>query len=234
MVRQYVIKPLSLHQRCHTIDINKPINKLRLNGQFSLSEMHSWMHYCIPELSEKPPAEDEAIFYFINTFLGTQLEIYYKQNEASFRSENISTISILKDALTKKATDKKVVLNISLDTNPESTVYTLRCIHPMLEYHMILAKKVNLIDGLKELLVNENDTNFLLPEYKEILDNADKYKEEYKRSPSHLERLYGMITDLFIDKFKFIGQNVKNKVPQLMDKLDNYDPDELVKFFHNP
>ena len=41
----------------------------------------------------------------------------------------------------------------------------------------------------------------------------------------------GMITDLYIDKFKFIGQNVKNKVPTLIEKLDNYDPDELIKFF---
>ncbi len=43
-----------------------------------------------------------------------------------------------------------------------------------------------------------------------------------------------MITDLYIDKFKFSGQNVKNKVPQLIEKLDNYEgPDELIKFFNN-
>ena len=113
IVKQYVIKPLSLHQRCHVIDDKRPINKLKLTGTFSLSEMHSWLHYCIPELPEKPPADNEINFNFINTFLGTQLEMTYKQNEASFRSENVSTISILKDILTKKATDKKVVVNIS-------------------------------------------------------------------------------------------------------------------------
>lgn len=114
IVKQYVIKPLSLHQRCHMIDDKRPINKLKLTGAFSLAEMHSWLHYCIPEVPEKPPSESEITFYFINTFLGTQLEVSYKQNEASFRSENVSTISILKDVLTKKATDKKVVLNINL------------------------------------------------------------------------------------------------------------------------
>ena len=105
---------MSLHQRCHVIDDKRPINKLKLTGSFSLSEMHSWLHYCIPELPEKPPADNEINFNFINTFLGTQLEVNYKQNEASFKSENVSTISILKDVLTKKATDKKVVLNINL------------------------------------------------------------------------------------------------------------------------
>ena len=40
------------------------------------------------------------------------------------------------------------------------------------------------------------------PEYKEILENAEKYKEEYKRSPSHFERLYGMIHRNTWNKFK--------------------------------
>jgi len=42
-----------------------------------------------------------------------------------------------------------------------------------------------------------------------------------------------MITDLYIDKFKFNGQNVKSKVPTLIEKLDNYDPDDLIRFFQN-
>ena len=32
---------------------------------------------------------------------------------------------------------------------PDSTAYTLRCIHPMIDYHMVLAKKVHLVDALK-------------------------------------------------------------------------------------
>lgn len=83
------------------------------------------------------------------------------------------------------------------------------------------------------MAIHENNTTFLTQDYLEILQNADKYREEYKRSPSHLERLYGMITDLYIDKFKFTGQNVKNRVPQLIEKLDTYDLDELIKFFQS-
>ena len=36
-----------------------------------------------------------------------------RQEEAVFRSENVSTISILKDAMSKKATEKKITLNIT-------------------------------------------------------------------------------------------------------------------------
>ncbi len=78
ILKQYSIKPLSLHQRCHMIDENRPVNKLQITGNFSLAEMHSWIYYCIPEVSEKHPIENEANFYFLNTFLGTQLEVSYK------------------------------------------------------------------------------------------------------------------------------------------------------------
>lgn len=41
----------------------------------------------------------------------------------------------------------------------------------------------------------------------------------------------GMITDLYIDRFKFKGQNVKSKVPSLLEVLDSYDLDNLIAFF---
>lgn len=40
-----------------------------------------------------------------------------------------------------------------------------------------------------------------------------------------------MITDLYIDKFKFKGQNVKTKVSSLLEILDNYDLNSLLNFF---
>ena len=40
-----------------------------------------------------------------------------------------------------------------------------------------------------------------------------------------------MVTDLFIDQHKFKGQNVKSKVPQLLDILDKYGLDTIIDFF---
>ncbi|XP_054419498.1 Bardet-Biedl syndrome 7 protein isoform X1 [Pteronotus mesoamericanus] len=230
-VRQYLIKPLSLHQRTHCIDPDRPMNTLTLTGQFSFAEVHSWVAFCLPEVPEKPPAGECVTFYFQNTFLDTQLESTYRKGEGVFKSDNISTISILKDVLSKEATKKKINLNISYDINEVSVKHTLELIHPKLEYQLLLAKKVQLIDALKELQVHEGNTNFLIPEYRRILDEADHLQEEYKKQPAHLERLYGMITDLFIDKFKFKGTNVKTKVPLLLEILDSYDQNALIAFF---
>ncbi|XP_048189524.1 Bardet-Biedl syndrome 7 protein isoform X2 [Perognathus longimembris pacificus] len=175
-VRQYHIRPLSLHQRTHFIH-------------------------------------------------------HDRKGQGVFKSDNISTISILKDVLSKEATKRKINLNISYEINEVSVKHTLKLIHPKLEYQLLLAKKVQLIDALKELQVHEGNTNFLIPEYRCILEEADHLQEEYKKQPAHLERLYGMITDLFIDKFKFKGTNVKSKVPLLLEILDSYDQNALIAFF---
>ncbi|XP_038625212.1 Bardet-Biedl syndrome 7 protein isoform X1 [Tachyglossus aculeatus] len=230
-VRQYQIKPLSLHQRTHFIDHDRPMNTLTLTGQFSFAEIHSWVVFCLPEVPEKAPAEECVTFHFQNTFLDTQLESTYRKGEGTFKSDNISTISILKDVLSKEATKRKINLNISYEINEVSISHTLKLIHPKLEYQLLLAKKVQLIDALKEMEVHEGNTNFLIPEYRSILEEADHLLEEYKKQPAHLERLYGMITDLFIDKFKFKGTNVKTKVPLLLEILDSYDQNSLIAFF---
>ncbi|XP_075866756.1 BBSome complex member BBS7 isoform X3 [Microcebus murinus] len=229
-VRQYHIKPLSLHQRTHSIDHDRPMNTLMLTGQFSFAEVHSWVVFCLPEVPEKPPVKC-VTFYFQNTFLDTQLESTYRKGEGVFKSDNISTISILKDVLSKEATKRKINLNITYEINEVSVKHTLKLIHPKLEYQLLLAKKVQLIDALKELQVHEGNTDFLIPEYRSILEEADHLQEEYKKQPAHLERLYGMITDLFIDKFKFKGTNVKSKVPLLLEILDSYDQNALIAFF---
>ncbi|KAG8592859.1 hypothetical protein GDO81_000644 [Engystomops pustulosus] len=192
-VRQYQIKPLSLHQRSHVFDQNRPMNILSLTGQFSFAEIHSWMVFCLPEVPEKPPVGEDVVFYFQNTFLNTQLECSYRKGEGVFKSDNISTISILKDVLSKEATKRKINLNISYDISEESVGHTLKMIHPKLEYQLLLAKKVHLIDALKELQVHEGNTDFLIPEYRCILEEAEKLQEEYKKQPAHLERLYGAL-----------------------------------------
>jgi hypothetical protein len=40
-----------------------------------------------------------------------------------------------------------------------------------------------------------------------------------------------MITDLYIDRHKFKGINVKGRIPQLLEVLDKYDLQNLLNFF---
>ena len=64
--------------------------------------------------------------------------------------------------------------------------------------------------------MQEGSDAFLTPEYLDILskcvvaqyptdtaDHADELQQEFKQQPCHLERLYGILTDLYIDMWKF-------------------------------
>ncbi|KAK8780001.1 hypothetical protein V5799_018658 [Amblyomma americanum] len=110
---EYQIRPLSLHRRSHSVQEDRPLNELKLRGSFSMAEMHAWLVLTLPEVAERPPATDSATLYFVSTFLGTVLSCFYRRGEAIFKSDNISTISILKDVLSKQATRKKISLDIS-------------------------------------------------------------------------------------------------------------------------
>jgi len=44
---------------------------------------------------------------------------------------------------------------------------------------------------MQELQVHEGNADFLIPEYRSILDESAQLLEEYKKQPAHLERLYG-------------------------------------------
>ncbi|CAG7829503.1 unnamed protein product [Allacma fusca] len=234
-VRSFEIKPLSLHVRCHSYDPNRPYNTLTLSGPFSVTEMHSWLTNCIPEMPERAPSSGEASLTFVSSFLDTLLNCHYSKGEANFKSDNISTISILKDCLTKEALKKKMRLDMEFEFNEESVLHTLQLIRPKLDGFLALSKQVALIDALKEIQAHDPEVEHVLSsEYKYILANAEKLRATHKRQPSYLDRLYGMITDLYIDKYKYNGINVKSRVPQLMEVLDRQDFELLVDFFQAP
>lgn len=114
----------------------------------------------------------------------------------------------------------------------ESIEINLSLIHPKLEEQYKLARNVQLIDGLKELQMQEEDLTFMSEEYKEILANADTIQENFKMQPRKLNFLWGIIGDLYNDAAVIKGvHDVRGKMPKLKQILNNYDFDELVHFF---
>lgn len=71
-------------------------------------------------------------------------------------------------------------------------------------------------------------------EYKHILSREKEIMAEFQQQPAYLDRLYGMITDLYIDVFKFQGVQVKNRIPVLLELLtaEKYSYEALLQFFY--
>lgn len=115
-----------------------------------------------------------------------------------------------------------------------SVKHTLDLLRPKLERQLDLTYKVAILEAMMELDLGAFPETTLTDEYTEILKNEKVILEEYKRHPGYLDRLCGMVTDLYIDKSKFLGINVKGKIPALLEilKKEKYSFDKLLEFFN--
>ncbi|KAJ1462857.1 hypothetical protein M885DRAFT_455349 [Pelagophyceae sp. CCMP2097] len=250
MVR-FSVKALSLHQRTHELDLaHRPINILRLRGKFSAQMLHDWLARCLPEVppraqplhSEPSEAENveskgqgEAVLghrlSFRNVYTDAVLECDYADGEARIKSDSISTIAILKEHLSREAVRGRVEVHDALEINEETVPHFLGLLDRKLRHQLKLARQVKLIDSITEITSSEADTCWLSAEYREIADNADRIRQEFKEAPTELQYLTGVVTDFFCDRCKFCGLEARPKIPDLQRILMDYDFDTLVNFF---
>ncbi|CAH8491747.1 unnamed protein product [Schistosoma turkestanicum] len=128
-----IIYPLSLDCLIHRIDddpCKRYWNSLQLTGNFSLTEMHNWLFMCLPETPERPTLSTSTTFqcndyksqeiqefaqlFYESIYLKSQLKCVYAKGYANIQSDNLTTIAILKEVLTREATRKKIQLSIKL------------------------------------------------------------------------------------------------------------------------
>ena len=66
-----------------------------------VAQVHSWVVACLPEVPARLQ-DDEGSFAFRNTFLGTLLLAKYAKGEATFKSESLTTLAIVKEVRAKR------------------------------------------------------------------------------------------------------------------------------------
>jgi len=229
----YDIRPLSLHQRLTQKPASfdtTPMNSVSFSGPFSLADMLAWLGQCIPNVPEKAQG-DELLLYFQSTFQETLLCAKLRAGDAQFRSDNVSTLAILKDFITRQATNRKMQIKSPFEIKDETCNNVLQLLHPKLEYQLSLSEKVKLIEALKEVAMQEQDVSFLTEQYRDILDKAKAIEAEFELQPRCLEFLCGIVKGLYLDKARFRGQNLSHKLPVLQGLLEKYDLRELQAFF---
>lgn len=189
----FTLKPLALHEKVAS-GVNagaRAVTTLKISGDFSLADIHAWASSALPELPPRLSA-DEARFDFHSTFLDTKLTAEYKRGFATFASDNPSTISIVKEVLSREATNAKAQISISLDVQDECVSTLLLSMRPKLDHHFTLARKQALIEPLKEIAMAENgDVSFMDAQYRDILASADAIEKQHKEAPRHLDFLRG-------------------------------------------
>lgn len=120
---------------------------------------------------------------------------------------------------------------IRLDIDPASIPFMIKLIEPdIVKHSKVKEEYVNLM-GLVDLDIrNEEELSCLNDNYKSVMERRDEIIEAYKHSPAVLDKIYGLLTDCFVDYNKLRGINVKLK-GDLINLLQNYDYGKLVNFY---
>ena len=222
VVVKFPVKPLSLHCRAVAFrpdEASRPLNTLTLRGSFTINVAHEWVRACLPEIPPFQPSsndtEDEPrTLSFRNVFTGSILQVNYSANLMTLKSDNLSTLAIFKECVSRESTKRRVHVSDSVDVNEESIPNFLGLMHNRLQHLLSLSRQVEIIEAIKEINTAEGgDNKWMSPEYKEILKNADQIRAEHKMRPMIQNYLCAIITDLFVDRHKLRGIDVSNPPP---------------------
>lgn len=228
------VKPLSLHEKIGEVPQEVPMSELKLTGPFTVTDMHQWLSLCVNELPSRPTHDEMAIAYK-STFVGTLLLGKYQKGFASFKSDSITTISVLKDLITKEATARKISLKPQVDVKPETFPRFLELIHPKLAFQHALTQQVRMVEPLREVQLQEGETKFLAPELQIVLQHATEIQQQFELQPQRLAFLHNIVIAAYRHKWRLRGyQSVDHRVKDLSRLLDAYNMDQIAAFFDEP
>mmetsp|Transcript_16480 Transcript_16480/g.15800 ORF Transcript_16480/g.15800 Transcript_16480/m.15800 type:complete len:748 (+) Transcript_16480:77-2320(+) len=239
-VVKFPLRPLSLHYKVHVLteeELQRPTNKIKFTGTVPLSTLHEWVQTMLPDIP--PRIADDSIgekCFYKNAFTGATTICEYKRNEITFESECASTIAIAKENITRLANYRRIQLEEKLTATSSSVPSFLTLIRSKLEYQLSLARKMELVDAIQEISMQETDISWLSAEYKDILANQEIIRQEFKNRAKSLEYLSGIITDLYVDWHRLQGVDSRTKIPALQHIIlssgSNFD-DLIVAFFNS-
>ncbi len=115
---------------------------------------------CVPELPARPANANlnNTSYFYKSTFLNTILIANYSKGHASFKSDSLATISVLRDTISREATARVMQVQMNVEVKNDSHGHVLSLIHPKLAFQMGLSKQVRLIEPLREILLQEESS----------------------------------------------------------------------------
>lgn len=233
-LKTFPVHALCLHQRIAGDEVaweTLPMSVLKMTGPFTARDVHGWLFSLLPDVPETLTTDAGAL-YFKNTFVGSFLFARYGKGEAEFKSENITTLAIIRETLTREATQRKIAVKLASEPSADSTTHTLRLLHPLVGQQLRLVQQLKVLDALKEIEGNEDDRSFLSEEHKAVLASANAIQRDVRLQPKRTEYLKSLIVRLFKDRSSFRGEVTPvSRLKELDHLLDNYDEAQLEAFF---
>lgn len=126
----------------------------------------------------------------------------------------------------------KLMHFLPADMSDATIEYFIRLVEPKLQFYNELTKNHTILQALLDLNVqNDDEFELLSDNYKNLVVNKQSLEEKFKKESSNLDRLIAISIDFYIDKNKFKGINVRNKLETLQEALTDYKADTLMEIF---
>ncbi|XP_052738247.1 Bardet-Biedl syndrome 7 protein homolog [Bicyclus anynana] len=154
--------------------------ELRVSGGFSVAEMTAWLSEALP--GELPRPANNVAFARSHTILGTSLICRYQRGLAVFKSDNISTIAVLKDVISNCCVKRNIRADISCDIPDDYCIISFQNIKDKfkMEYDknkdIEIKKAIRSLD-LNEISINEETQKLLCKDYLQIFKKSDEDAE---------------------------------------------------------
>jgi Bardet-Biedl syndrome 7 protein len=238
-LKSFTVRPLSLHQRIDLDPTDLPLSTIKIDGAFSAKDAHAWLFQCLPDVPQKYSSEGKegpTQLCFRSNFIGTVLVVKYQKGSIEFSSENLTTLTILKEFITKEATLRKIAVAMSSKLHPESVPRVIQKLHPLIEAQVTLMAKHGLLEALREVESQEQSTSFLSQDYKDILAQGTQLEAESKRHGKQIDYLKKVSVKLLIDLATFRGQSVPLQKILHVEQIiaDRYDGQLFLDTFMAP
>ncbi|DBB10076.1 hypothetical protein WJX82_004052 [Trebouxia sp. C0006] len=216
----HVIKPLCMHHRLNAWEGSVPMNELQITGNFDMADVHSWLASSLPDVPPRAPVGDSGVLFFQGAVYNSTLVCHYKRGELLLRSDNLSSLAILREFITKEATMQKKRIQLSFKLDPESISHSMRNLWPRMKRHMEHSRENLLLEALQEIKMQEGDCSFLAADLESLLETAGRGKDEQAKESVKLEYLIGLVKDMFLDWRRFSGVTTsKSRLGQLTELL---------------
>ena len=252
------VKPLCLHRRRHDAERveegnpsrdgdgasanplggTRALNILTVTGSFALEDAHHWTRDLLDEVPSKLPAAADADFAkhhyafsydFENVLLGTRLRVSGREGELRLWCDGVTPLALTKAFIGKSAAKLNVVARFDFEGDAETVAKFGALAHPLVLECLRLVKRATLLEGLKELKMQEPEiSSFLSEEYGSVLRNEKTVAREAAARRGRLDFLRGVVKDFFVDWHKFKGDNVKHQMHEIDRVFQEYSFKALV------
>lgn len=252
-VREVVreVKPLCLHRRVLTetlvsesdgaknassedarslvLGAGRVAEALTATGDFLAEDAHQW----VAELLDDVPntlSGDSFSYDFENALLGTRLRVAGSAGEASFWSDGATPLALIKAHVGRRAAKTNLRVRFAFDGDDATPATFARRVHPLILETIRLARSNTLLEGLRELKMQEPELDrFLSPEYAAVLAEEKSVAAEASARRGRLAYLVGVVKDFFVDWHAFRGENVKKDMHEVDAVFSQYALEKMVE-----